>query len=482
MTAYLSRTPSGAGNRRTMTWSFWIKFNRGENASYSSSEPAIMVYGDAQSGYPSHRLLFYQGKAFFYSADDAAQNGKVAMESGDIRFRDPSAWYHFVYTLDTTAGSAAARQRVWVNGVAAEVNGNGGWVQTDAGQNKDTDHNGTETIYIGKYSSIGYFDGQIADYHFIDGQAKIHTDFGQFDSTSGIWKPKKYSGTFSGNSFYLKGENAGNIGLDSSGLSNNFTVNGTNVYQSEDTPSNNFALLNFDNNRKDANARIINGGLTILTPTGAYAQGAASATLAVSKGKWYWEGKVVGKGGYQNFGFCVFGDFKGTNKRSLDPGAQTDNSAWLFYTSSNTNSAYDQKKVMHDNANVLTSFGPAISENDIIMVALDLDNGKCWWGVNGTWLDSGSGTGVPASGTYPHVTFTVNPSGEGTTPVFYSPLFHVYCYGEESKIEVNFGATGKFGNTALSSAQADNGGNGTFEFSPPNNFYSLCTNNIADYG
>lgn len=482
MSAYLTRTNSGAGNRRTMTWSFWIKFNRGHEASYSSAEEAIQIDGYDQSGYPSHRISFHNGKAHFYSADDAPQNNKVAMESGDIRFRDPSAWYHFVYMLDTTAGSAATRQRVWVNGIEADVNGNGGWVRTDAGQNVDTHHNGTQERILGKYHTGSYFDGQIADYHFIDGQAKIHTDFGEFDATSGIWKPKAYSGTFTGNSFYLKGENAGNIGLDSSGLSNNWTVNGTNVYQSEDTPSNNFAILNYDNNRKDANGRIINGGLTILTPVGAYAQGAASATLGASKGKWYWEGKVVGTGGYQNFGFCVFGDFKGTNKRTVDPSAQTDNSAWLFKTSSNTNSAYDQKVVVHDNANVLTSFGPAISENDIIMVALDLDNGKCWWGVNGTWLDSGSGTGVPASGTYPHVTFTVNPSGQGNTPVFYSPLFHVYTYGEECKIEVNFGATGKFGNTALASAQADNGGNGTFEYTPPSGFYSLCTNNLADYG
>ena len=65
MTAYLSRTNSGAGNRRTMTWSFWIKFNRGHEASYSSSEEAITVYGDAQSGYPSHRLSFHNGKAHF---------------------------------------------------------------------------------------------------------------------------------------------------------------------------------------------------------------------------------------------------------------------------------------------------------------------------------------------------------------------------------------------------------------------------------
>ena len=102
MTAYLSRTNSGAGNRRTMTWSFWIKFSRGAHASYASSEEAQQIYGDAQSGYPSHRISFHEGKAIFYSADDAPQNGKFAMESGDIRFRDPSAWYHFclLYTSD----------------------------------------------------------------------------------------------------------------------------------------------------------------------------------------------------------------------------------------------------------------------------------------------------------------------------------------------------------------------------------------------
>jgi len=482
MSAYLTRTNSGAGSRRTMTWSFWIKFSRGAHASYASSEEAQQIYGDAQSGYPSHRISFHEGKAHFYSADDAGQNGKVAMESGDIRFRDPSAWYHFVYMLDTTAGSAATRQRVWVNGIEADVNGNGGWVRTDAGQNHDTDHNGTETEYLGRYHTGSYFDGQIADYHFIDGQAKIHTDFGQVDSTSGIWKPKEYTGTFTGNSFYLKGENAGNIGLDSSGLSNNWTVNGTNIYQSEDTPSNNFAILNYDTSTQASGyGRVINGGTTISMNNDTYSFGNAASTLAVSKGKWYLEAKATGTGGYNYIGFCVYGDFKGSGKRSsIDPTVQTDNSAWMFQLS--TNSSYQLKKVKHDNADVLTSFGPTIAQNDIIMMALDLDNGKCWWGVNGTWLDSGSGTGVPASGTYAHVTFTQNPSGEGTTPVFYAPLFTTYGFAGTSELQINFGATGKFGNTALSSAVADNGGYGTFEYTPPSGFYSLCTKNIATYG
>ena len=480
--AYLSRTPSSAGNRRTMTWSFWIKFSRGEMASYSSAEPAIMLYGDAQSGYPSHRIAFYQGKAFFYHADDAAQNGKVAMESGDIRFRDPSAWYHFCYMLDTTAGSAATRQRAWVNGIEADVNGNGGWVRTDAGQNKDTDHNGTETIYIGKYSSNGYFDGQIADYYFIDGQAKIHTDFGQFDSVSGIWKPKAYSGTFSGNSFHLKGENAGNIGLDSSGLSNNFAVSNTNVYQSADTPSNNFCTLNWDLSRKHQIGKLINGGLTTNNYANSYSTGMQGSTLGVSKGKWYYEAKVSGAGGIFEIGWAVAGAFKGQNKTSLQPSDQTDNSAWMYRGTTNSGlSGYN--KLRHDNADIIATFGStSLSSGDIVMCAIDIDNGKMWWGVNGTWIDGGSGTGVPASGTYPHATFTADPSGQGNAPVFYMPHFATNGAAGEMNIDVNFGATGRFGNTALASAQADNGGFGTFEYSPPSGFYSICTRNIATFG
>lgn len=482
MSAYLSRTNSSAGNRRTLTWSFWIKFSRGPHANYGAAEEAIQVYGDAQSGYPSHRLSFHDGKAHFYSADDAAQNGKMAMESGDIRFKDPSAWYHFVYMLDTTAGSAATRQRVWVNGIEAEVNGNGGWVRTDAGQNHDTDHNGTETEYIGKYHTGSYFDGQIADYYFLDGVSKIHTDFGQFDSTSGIWKPKAYSGSFGTNGFHLKGENAGNIGLDSSGNSNNWTVNGTNVYQSVDTPSNNFCTLNYDLSNKADTGKLTYGGLTTNNYANSYTTSQVGSTMGIAKGKWYYETKVSGTGGIFEIGWAVAGAFKSQNKYNLLPGDQDDNSSWMYRGTTNSGlTGYN--KLRHDNADVIATFGATnLSSGDVVMCAIDIDNGKMWWGVNGTWYDGGSGTGNPATGAYAHATFTANPSGEGNAPIFYMPHTASSGVAGDMELSLNFGATGRFKNTAFSSAQNDNAGNGTFEYSPPSGYYSICTANIATYG
>ena len=114
---------------------------------------------------------------------------------------------------------------------------------------------------------------------------------------------------------------------------------------------------------------------------------------------------------------------------------------------------------------------PAV--NDIIQCWLDLDNGKAWWGVNGTVMNSGSGVGVPNTGAYPHFTFTVGDE-------FYIPAVGLFGLGAP-QCQVNFGE-GRFGTTAVSSGVADNGGNGTFEYSPLAGFYSICTKNIKTYG
>ena len=106
------------------------------------------------------------------------------------------------------------------------------------------------------------------------------------------------------------------------------------------------------------------------------------------------------------------------------------------------------------------------------MLALDLDNGKAWYGVNGTWNDAGSGTGVPNTGAYPHHTFT---TGTGN--------YWGICAGGHTSpvLHANFGE-GRFGTSALASANDDNNSNGTFEYAPPAGFYSICSDNIKDYG
>jgi hypothetical protein len=103
--------------------------------------------------------------------------------------------------------------------------------------------NGTYTQQVGLYGSNSsyYFNGSMSHFHFIDGTAYDASTFGETDATTGIWKPKTApSVTYGTNGFFLKFENSGSMGLDSSGNGNNFTVNGT-LTQTVDTPSNVFA-------------------------------------------------------------------------------------------------------------------------------------------------------------------------------------------------------------------------------------------------
>jgi hypothetical protein len=78
----------------------------------------------------------------------------------------------------------------------------------------------------------------------IDGQALAPSDFGEFDSDSGIWKPIAYTGTYGTNGFYLEFKDSSALGDDTSGNSNDFTVNNlTSIDQTTDTPTNNFATF-----------------------------------------------------------------------------------------------------------------------------------------------------------------------------------------------------------------------------------------------
>ena len=71
-------------------------------------------------------------------------------------------------------------------------------------------------------------------------KAYAPTTFGQTDATTGIWKPiTSPSVTYGNNGFFLKFDNSANMGLDSSGNSNNLTTSGT-IIQNKDTPNNVF--------------------------------------------------------------------------------------------------------------------------------------------------------------------------------------------------------------------------------------------------
>jgi len=196
--AYLNRTAS-AGSNTTWTLSTWLKKTGNDNH----------IFGAGAGNTPGRFGFGFDGsdKINVFIVDS---NNTVYSQNSAAVFRDPSAWYHIVVVADTTNSTAADRLIVYVNGVRQTLNG--GAVPL----NQNTFVNTAAAHAIGRrsYTANDYFDGYLADVHFIDGQALAETDFGAFDADTGVWNPKKYSGTYGTNGFHLDfSDNSSNAAL-----------------------------------------------------------------------------------------------------------------------------------------------------------------------------------------------------------------------------------------------------------------------------
>ena len=184
----LSKTFAGAGNRDIWTFSAWVK--RGD---IDTGEVYLFSAGDGSTNDGINFNAAEQLYVFSYSGSYRYRYYTNAV------YRDPSAWYHIVVAHDSTQGVAANRVRTYVNG--SEITS---WVvETDASQNDDTHAiNNNVTHYIGSFTS-NYFDGYMAEVHFIDGTQLTPSSFGE-SGDYGEWKAKKVAGvTYGTNGFYL---------------------------------------------------------------------------------------------------------------------------------------------------------------------------------------------------------------------------------------------------------------------------------------
>ena len=205
-TQYLERTPGSAGNRRTFTWSAWIK--RGELGAYHS------LFCGAQD---SSNLDYF----FFWNDDRLALrdfNGTTYDVISTAKFRDPSAWYHIVLSVDTTQSTAANRVRFYVN--STELTDFD--TSTYPAQNYDFHINNTDEQYVG-YNRYNEHDGLMSQVYLVDGQQLAPSEFGFTDPLTNTWRPKKYTGTYGTNGFYLPMDGNSLIGEDKSGNGNDFT-------------------------------------------------------------------------------------------------------------------------------------------------------------------------------------------------------------------------------------------------------------------
>jgi len=452
--AYLSRTPSSNGNQKKFTFSAWIKITK-----LGGQRTIFCGYYGNQNRYTQ----FWQGtddKIVFFSGDYSTSSTTQAVNLKTTRtLRDTSAWYHLVLVVDTTLATQADRAKLYINGeLETWDTGYGSHLLPDLNDEYFINVN-TTPLHIGTYDTTStYFDGLMTHIHLTDGYAYAASDFGETDSTSGIWKPKTSpSVTYGTNGFFLKMENSSDMGEDSSGNNNDFTTSGT-ITQTEDTPSNNFATLNAVY-KAAYQPTFSTGNLTATAPnSGEYYP--AFSSLGVESGKWYMEYKI-GAAGTFHIGICSEND-----ANTVFP--TTDN---YMGESSKSVGISDGNGSYYISASA-TSYGSSYTSGDIIGLALDMTNKKLYVSKNGTFFNSAN----PASGTGGIDISGILSSGD-------IAFFAHSCYGGTGTraIEANFG-NGRFGTTALASSNSDGDGLGLFEYSVPSGYYALCTKNIKNYG
>ena len=432
------------GNRKTFTFSFWVKRSK-------IAAESCLYYSRYNSN--NHFLIRFTG-------DDKLEMVNRTSGSNDFfvttnrKFKDVSAWYNIVVRVDTTQGTSGDRVRFYVNGEQETSFA----TQTIGSQNADLNvyFSSSTTLYFGQEYTSGsnFFEGYLSHVVLVDGSSLAPTEFGQTDSTSGIWKFKQPSGlTFGNNGVHLKFENSGNLGLDSSGQTHNYTVNGD-LRQALDTPSNVYATLNplFKQDHTFSNG---NNGYT----SSASDWDSAPSTLGASSGKWYCEMKITATA-------------SGTTRSVLgicdarDGNLVAESEFGLTSSISGDTVGYSNGTV-HKNSSDAGGTFASFTTNDILGMYVDLDNGKVYFAKNGTIQNSG----VPTSGSTGTGAISI------TTGQTY--LFGATAYGGGAS-QMNFG-NGYFGTTAITSA-GSNGNGSLFEYDVPSGYYALNTKNINTYG
>ena len=450
--AYMHKTPGGAGNRRTFTISVWFKY------APTGTIQAILSTGDYSSdeGYLQINLST-SGRLTIDDYDTSGESYNLRWTTAQpTRFRDPAAWYNLILAVDTTDATEANRVKVYLNGTSITSL----FTQTTTpSQNDDFHVNMAQIVQIGRsQNNNNYFDGYLAEFCVVDGSQLAATSFGEFDEDSPtIWKPIDVSGlTFGTNGFYLDFEDSANLGNDKNGGTDLTEVNLAATDQATDTPTNNFATLNpLDNIAANTFSE---GNLVQTSITENY--GWVPSTFGMTSGKWYAECKQTGFSGSSNY------DLIGVASAQLT--AADD----YLGNIAGTSSYYGQAGVYHGSGSTTSTYD-SYTTNDIIGVAIDLDNNKLYYSKNGTWQNSGD----PTSGATGTGALALTAVGSTALGAYF---FASGEYGTSLVVNNSW----NFGSPAfsISSGNADGNGYGNFEYAPPSGYLALCTKNLGSDG
>ena len=414
--AFLSRTPSSASNRRTFTFSCWFKYTHGTGQN-------IWTAGDDVNN-RTHIDFNSDGSFQIESKSGGSEQFKL---EGTPKYRDPAAWYNLVWAVDTTASSASDRVKAYINGSQVTFSS-----ANYGSQNIDTAINNTVLHVIGKrsYADSNYFNGYIAgDVNFIDGLALTPSSFGE--TKENIWIPKDTSGlTFGTNGFRLQFKNSSvasasssTVGADTSGNDHHFSS--TNLATTDnmtDSPTDNHCVMSpITVAEGQAQSTLSDGNLKVDLGTPGSSVAHTYGTIAIpASGKYFFEGTFSNVSGGPRIGISVV--------------RTTGNQSRYVYISSG-------QKIVNTSA---SSYGASYSASDVVGVAVNVDDNEITFFKNGAsqgafTIDLTASTGGSSSDYFPFIT-----NGSGTST---------------SVVEFNFGAR-------------------DFAHTPPVGFVALSTANL----
>jgi hypothetical protein len=373
VSAYLNRTFSTPTSQTIWTWSAWVKLG-----TLSVNRSLFGAFNGAGTA-----------AAIVINSSDQLQleSGGNSVATSTALLRDPSSWYHIVCS---------------VNGSSTTIYINNNSRLTYTGGTLTAFNTNAVVHNLGRRLSNSpdyYFDGYMTEINFVDGQALTPSSFGATSTTTGVWQPTKYTGTYGTNGFYLNfssNSTAAALGTDSSGNGNTWTVNNLSVttgatYDSMlDVPTltsatvANYCVLNPLN--KGTNQTVASGNLN----NTASAHGTVLTTIGVTSGLWYAEATLTtsGAGG---IGFTI-------NPQAESSYGEIAGKWWCYDNGTN---------FVIINQTSTSNYSTRFSAGQVWQWALDATNGKLWIGVNNAWLNSTNGTtGNPATGANPTFTFT----------------------------------------------------------------------------
>jgi len=443
---YLSKTLGAPTNNKKFTFSCWVK----KNAVASTMD----IFHAGADGPNEAIMCRFESEGHITIKHDVSGSQEMLKQT-NAKYRDPNAWYHIVTVFDTDNSTAEDRQRIYVNGerITEWLSGS----DDNFSQGDDVLANKAVSHTIGKrnFDSAHYLDGCLSHVHFCDGQAYDASYFGSTDSTTGEWKINVApSVTYGNNGFFILKD--GNSVTDQSGNGNNWTVGGGTLTNTEDCPSNVFCTINPLIYAVSNNWTLANGNTAKNSTPTTNAWRTGYGTLGTSSGKYYFEMKVnqIENSDPNNFWVGII------DSEQMDHSSNNER----FHKQSRGYGYHAQSGASGYNNNTYT-YGNSWTTNDIIGVAMDLDNSKLYFHKNGTYQNSG----VPTSGS----------TGTGAISIAsgytYLPAFSQY-YGNEW-FSLNFG-NGYFQSSAVSSAGTNASNIGIFEYDVPAGYTALSTKGL----